>query len=340
MVSVLPSGLGTTGITHGGPSVTEAAWSADGVVVYARRYEQTGAGGKATGHVGVFTLAPGGKPRLIRSCPLNCWASSFAWSPDGRRIAFLTDIRSHFTGYAAEIAVMNADGSGLHVICTETTCGQGLAEPVWSPDGSRLLFSNAGVAGFPGVGLLPSGIRVADANGGGIHKLTQPGCRPGKLPLVGCFFDSGATWSPDGRWISFVRRGSIPIHGHAHPTSIELMAADGSHLHALASCTDVWCALGSPVWSPDGARLAVGPWKDEGAQIVVLTLNGGRQVVRTCSGAHCASPEQIAWAPDGSRLGFISEARDSNAYVIDADGGGMHVIGRHVQCCLAWLPAP
>ena len=336
VVSVLPSGAGLTSVTRGGPSVTDAAWSArTGGLVYARRWEGEGAGEKVAGRAGIFVQESDGTTHLIRRCPLRCWASSFAWSPDGRQIAFVTRASSD-----TEIAVMNTDGSGFRVICAETRCGQGLDDPQWSPDGSRLLFSNQGVLGFIGVGILPSGIWVANADGSGIRKLTQPNCRPGAPGLVRCAFDSQARWSPDGRSIAFSRHPSIPLRpGHPNlRTSIELMATDGSHLHPIYTCTGVLCAQAmTPSWAPDGSRLAIAPWVERRPRIIVLTTTGKSSEIRTCAGTRCVTPDDIGWEPDGRSLAFISTARDSDAYVIGDTGMGMHRIGLHARCCLTWL---
>ncbi len=338
VVSVLPTGAGLAAVTRGAPSVTDAAWSATtGDLVYARRWVTIGPGDINVGHYGVFVLRPDGTTRLIRRCGVTCGASSFAWSPDGRQIAFVTYIHSRFTGTAGEIAAMNADGSGFRVICTEATCGQGLDDPQWSPDGSKLLFSNQGVAMFPSLGLLPSGIWVANTDGSGIRKLTQPGCRPGTPVLAGCAYDSDGKWSSDGRWIAFSRHSSIPIHG-APRSDVELMSPDGSHLHSIYTCTGILCnQVKPPIWSPNGSTIAVAPWVERRSQLVLLTPGGSRRVIHTCMGTQCVTPSDVAWSPDGKRLGFFSSARDADAYVIDANGNDMRRIGLHAECCLTWI---
>jgi len=342
VLAVAPSGGRPLAVTRGAPPVTEAAWTADGTrVVFARRSAHATAGGGEAGHIDVFVLRRGGTPRPIRRCSLECDPHSFAWSPDGRRIAFVTDIRSRFTGTAGEITVMNADGSGFRAVCTETACGQGLDDPRWSPDGSRLLFSNMGVIGFPSAGILPSRVWVARPDGTGAHPLTQPHCRPGHAPLLGCAYDSAAAWSPDGRWIAFSRLDQQAGPGGKQPqTLIELMRPDGSGLHPVAACSGIRCnQVMPPVWSPDGSRIAYAPTAERGSRIAFVSLGGARSAIRACAGHRCVAPYGLVWAPDGGALGLLGGARAQTAYVIDATGSGMHAVGRAVQCCLAWLPA-
>jgi WD40-like Beta Propeller Repeat len=339
---VAPRGGLPRAVTRGTPVVAEAAWTGDGTrVVFARRFMHTTASGSDAGHIDVFVLQRGGAPHLIRRCSLACDARSFAWSPDGRRIAFVTDIRSHFTGTAGEIAVMNADGSGFHDVCTEAVCGQGLGEPQWSPDGSQLVFSNMEVIGFLGFGIAPSRVWVARPDGTGARPLTQPGCRPGHPPLRGCAYDSAAAWSPDGSSIAFSRLyQERPGHTHSPPrTLIELMHPDGSDLRPVAKCTGVLCnQVMPPVWSPDGSRIAYVPKVERSSQIALVSVAGGRAAIRACARHRCVAPYGLVWAPEGGALGLLGGTRSSTAYVIDATGAGMHAVGHDIQCCLAWLP--
>jgi Tol biopolymer transport system component len=332
IVAVGPRGGHARPVTRGGPPVVDAAWSADGrELVFARRFQNPEAS-LANGHVDVFVMHAGGTPHLIHRCSVTCDARSFAWSPDGHRIALAV---------GREIAVMNADGSGFHAVCAETRCGQGLADPRWSPDGSRLLFSNMGVIDVIGLGILPSRIWVAGADGSDPHPLTQPHCRPGHPPLLGCAYDSAAAWSPDGRWIAFSR-----LHQHLAPgrraqprTVIELMHPDGADLHELAACTGVLCnQVMPPAWSPDGTRIAYAPRVEHGAQIAMVTPGGRRTLVPTCAAGRCVTPDDLTWSPTGRALAFLAGAKVQTAYVVSATGRGMHPVGRDVQCCLAWLP--
>ena len=57
---------------------------------------------------------------------------SFSWSPDGRRIAFVSDRDGN-----DEVYVINADGSGLRNL-TRNPARDG--QPDWSPDGRTIGF--------------------------------------------------------------------------------------------------------------------------------------------------------------------------------------------------------
>ncbi len=56
-----------------------------------------------------------------------------AWSPDGRRIAFMSPV----AGDPYEIFVMNADGTHVRRL-TESPGPDGW--PAWSPDGRQIVF--------------------------------------------------------------------------------------------------------------------------------------------------------------------------------------------------------
>ena len=60
--------------------------------------------------------------------------SAPAWSPDGRQIAFESNLDGDM-----EIYVMNADGSGVRQITHNTLWDEG---PAWSPDGTKFAFSS------------------------------------------------------------------------------------------------------------------------------------------------------------------------------------------------------
>ena len=84
--------------------------------------------------------------------------SAPAWSPDGRKIAFVSDHDGvPFRVDAPEISVVNADGSGQRNLTRNLRD----TDPVWSPDGRKIAF----VRNFE--------IYVMNADGSGQQNLTR-----------------------------------------------------------------------------------------------------------------------------------------------------------------------
>jgi Tol biopolymer transport system component len=127
-----------------------------------------------------------------------------AWSPDGKRIAFVRYVdEPNSTASAAAssaspapfkevpyISVMNADGSGQQRLVDRPAL-----EPAWSPNGNQIAFSlyQSGDHTFRSMGHEYCGIYVmnADRSGSPRKLATGPGCA------------SSPAWSPDGKKIAY-----------------------------------------------------------------------------------------------------------------------------------------
>lgn len=101
--------------------------------------------------------------------------------------------------------------------------------------------------------------------------------------------------SPDGSQIIYTRRWTDKVNDKFE-NEIWIMNSDGTRNRFLMKG-------GSPVWSPDGKRIAyVAPGQPAGAQIFVKwldTVDEGTQLTRLER-----SPSNIAWSPDGKRIAF------------------------------------
>lgn len=113
-----------------------------------------------------------------------------------------------------------------------------IADPQMAPDGGRVAFVRVEVdakkEGYE------TAIFVVDAAGGEPRRFTSGGR------------DSAPRWSPDGRWLAFLRAPAGEAAGRPRPAQIQLMPADGGEAWPL---TDLPRGAGAPSWSPDGMRL-------------------------------------------------------------------------------------
>lgn len=233
-----------------------------------------------------------------------------ALSPDGTRLAFTRD-----EGTDHALYVVGIDGNNLRRLSTSSV---GVAEPVWSPDGSKIAY-----------------LRGYDTTYGGLANLS--GCGP-EIYVIDVFsaretnLTQGAggvdpTWSPDGTRIAFssARNGNYEIY---------MMPVDGSELKQLT--TTEW-AEAEPAWSPDGKRIAytsnlrrgtfacgfmstgrpLDGLSEERTSIFIMTDEGTNHTKLAMS----SGGMEPAWSPDGSRLALVINSKGGfQIYVINANG--------------------
>lgn len=163
-----------------------------------------------------------GNSQIIRLTNESMWDMEPAWSPDGKRIAFISDRDNENNIY-----VMNADGSNVKNLTKQILSTEGYSShaPTWSPDGKHIAF----IAKF----LYSQGIYIINPDGTNMIKLTD-------LPDFNCLTEH-ISWSPDGKHIVFV--------SNVDGLGIYVMDANGSNVTRL---TDNTTCEASPSWSPDG----------------------------------------------------------------------------------------
>ena len=224
-------------------------------------------------------------------------------------------------------AIVAADGDGTNP--TVVVAGPGNDRPLFSPDGTRLLYLRTTPQGIDVV--------VAAADGSGPVTLASEAALP------------GAVWAPDSRSIVLAmngeltrldaRQGARPvtiasgvhekydwnvepamlfrppagdeiayIGGNGSDKRIVVAKADGSTPHAILAPGSAltYTDLGGLRWSPDGSQLLVIVTRTEAPDQRVVLLNadgtGVRQVNNTEYPGPISSEGNAQWSPDGRSL--------------------------------------
>ena len=270
--------------------------------------------------------ADGTNQRRLTNNPASDYSPS--WSPDGKRMAFVSRRDGHvhpIDGWrTSEIYVMDADGSDQQNLTNDPHHDW---SPSWSPDGKRIVFgSDRDKEDNPH----NTEIYVMKADGTNQRRLTN-----------NLTEDIYPAWSPDGGRIAFsARREGHVVHNLDITYEIYVMDADGGNQQRLTENrkNDMYSS-----WSPNGNRIAfVSDRKGDFANydIYVMDADGGNQQKLT---NHRGDDWLPSWSPNGERIAFMSE-RDGNTeiYVMDADGGNLQNLTNNPggDSGPAWLNSP
>jgi Tol biopolymer transport system component len=182
----------------------------------------------------------------------NAEAYNATWSPDGSKLLFESaralDGSNATTNNAANVWVMNADGSSPKPLTQLTTTGADCDFPVWSPDGTKIAFqSQRNLNGTDSAGSAIN-VWVMSANGTSPTALTQ-------LTAAGVQCQK-PIWSPDGSKLAYTGTRAINHSDATGSINIWTINPNGTSDQPVTSYTASGPYATTPSWSYDSKKLA------------------------------------------------------------------------------------
>lgn len=231
-----------------------------------------------------------------------------AWSRDQSKIAFNGN---------ESIYVMNADGSGLVNIGRGNGTAVYAQGPAWSPDGTRIAFSQVQTTTFEDARLC-----IMNANGSGSRCFANNVSYSLPFGPTGILLfrapPLGPSWSPDGTKIAIHCGSFDPPNSFTFREDICVIDVESGSQINLTSSFCSTCRSGGPDWSPDGSKIAFDYVVNSSFTVSLIGAAGaGRMDLTAGSGAK--------WSPDGARLLFYSNANPVSRVlsVVSAQGGAV-----------------
>ena len=236
---------------------------------------------------------------------------SYAWSPDGRLIAYIDQ-------QTLSLWLARPDGTGHRRLLPTTSLGLS-----WSPDSKAIAIVTPDRRVNPRKAACAKLALYIIPIGGGTPVLVSPSRRG-----IGC----GVAWSPRGGEIAYGNGGEV----------LGVISRNGGRPRLILTSGGV----GTPQWAPDGTKLAAPTVIRVGRlvsarynRITVVNADGSNPHVLT---DHAYTEYPFAWSPDSRQILYGRKNRQG-IYVIGADGRGNHRVTRDSPRqagwgALAWSP--
>ncbi len=231
--------------------------------------------------------ADGSAPRNLTRHPGE--DTDGAWSPDGRRIVFVSNRSGN-----DDLYTMDADGANVRPLTSDPVRE---TSPCWSPRGMRIAFCSV-----PGA---PDAVEIyaVDVDGSNRENLTK-----------NTDFDADPVWSPDGKQLLFTsQRGGAGYQ-------LYVMDADGSNVRPVPAIRDGETGMTFPTWTPDKDRILLADAADGALELFRYDLAGQNRTQLTRLKGFNMYPTS---SPDGKQVAFYhwdDETKPGALWVTDSAG--------------------
>ncbi len=276
----------------------------------------------ARSHLWIVALDGSRTTQLTQGDALD---ESPTWSPDGRRIAFLSDRG----GGSPQVHVIDVDGGEARPV---GSFPQAVSSLRWSPDGRALFVTSAVVVDPelrgrasrdvppPRTSASPEIAWRLPYKSDGVGYLLQRQFHLFRVDVEdgehaqltdGAFDVLGFDVAPDGRRLAYSRYREGRF---AHRSDLWVCDADGANARRM---TDSHATVMQPVWSPDGRRIAFSGAEDEGdaeSRVWVADATTGEIRLVGDDALDIADPSSLRWDDDG-RLSFVRAHRGRHQVV-------------------------
>jgi TolB protein len=302
------------------PETAKAA-QRSGTIAFLRLPNDTGPFGGQ-----LFAVRPDGSG-LRALTPLSTSVQAYAWSPNGRLIAYIDQ--------GLSLWLVRRDGSGRRLLLPSSKLSS--ENLSWSPNGRKIAVAS------PGPDVNPDNPSCT------IYIVPISGARPRALPVrsTGC----NVAWSPRGNEIAYDSRYGVSVvrpNGTGHRpipraglgewsadgkqlafnvfprrqgvtsryAAFAVVDADGTHFHVVTTRAYTEYPV---AWAPHGRRILYGRADHEG--IYVVDANGRNDRRVTTDSPPEALWGALAWSPDGHSIVYDTGGYDkTNLFVVGVDG--------------------
>ena len=253
-------------------------------------------------------------------------------SPDGSRIVYATsqyvsggyDSFSFLVRYkwARQFELETADPDGSNPVrLTFNAASEGA--PAWSPDGKEIAFVRYYSSDEDDS---REGIYVMAADGSSRRLLLD--FSPVEPVVARKHVGIGPVWSPDGERLAYVLgERYMSKYGYSDRDVLFVLGPDGYgpiNLFSTIDQRESWIGS-SPVWSPNGEKLAFFERDSRGSNRLYTIRPDGTDLRELGDGFSMHRLTGLQWSPDGTKLlyGFGAGPKNvlaRNIYVLNSDG--------------------